>query len=143
MEFHRCIDCYSKDDVDCLRNASTKESVICKSFMSNCLTGIDVHGHTRRRCSEPFAYEHDEFPRVEFDVCSSSNCNIGIFPTKRLKCYHSDAVDERNLIASNHNSVNDSIKSLEPVACSIFDNNDQCYVHFENGKIFANNLFET
>lgn len=105
--------------------------------MGTCVTGIDAHGATHRRCSNNYANETNEFPNDHFRVCISNNCNTDIFPTNRLHCYQCNGEPECDFI--NWDSTELSTNKLKPEACSTFSVLDQCFAYLSDSKWF--NLF--
>lgn len=126
-EFQQCITCDSRDDSECSRDATSQSSVMCQNYLSTCVTGIDAHGHTRRRCSRQYKDEDIDFPNNQFQVCKDNKCNTGIYPANRLQCYRCDGKDDCDFMPSHLTALENSSWQLAP--CDILSEFDQCYAY--------------
>lgn len=129
-EFQQCIQCSSRDNVDCIRNGAVNTSVICSNYLSACLTGIDSHGYTHRRCSREYTDEIIEFPNG-FNVCTENKCNTDIFPPNRLQCHHCDG-DEQNcdfMLSTSRKEL-----AAQYLPCVIYSAFDKCYAYHSEGR---------
>lgn len=130
-EFQKCVICDSRYEIECTRNATKLPSVMCDNYLSTCITGIDAHGHTRRRCSREYKDEAIDFPNNRFEVCKDNWCNIGIFPENRLQCYRCDGKDDCDFMPSDPIELEKSSWQLAP--CGILSEFDQCYAYLSDG----------
>lgn len=131
IEFQQCITCDSRIQIECTRNASILDSAMCDNYLSTCITGIDAHGHTRRRCSRQYKDEAIDFPNNKFEVCKDNLCNTGIFPENRLQCYRCDGSDDCDFMPSDPDELEKSSWYLAP--CGILSEFDQCYAYLSEG----------
>lgn len=129
-EFQECIHCNSRDHIECTHNAAIKTSQICENYLSTCLTGIDAHGHTRRRCSSAYIDDDIEFPNTLMSVCSPNKCNTDIFPKDRLQCYRCEDCD---FTPSNSTELT-TTNSIQLVPCGILSKFDKCYSYLGESK---------
>lgn len=132
QDFQECVECNSLERPDCARNTTLNTSKVCNNYLGTCITGIDAHGATHRRCSNNYANETNEFPNDHFRVCISNNCNTDIFPTNRLHCYQCNGEPECDFI--NRDSTELSTNKLKPEACSTFSVLDQCFAYLSDSK---------
>lgn len=125
--FQKCIFCNSKDDVECTRNmTNSPKTMECDNFLSTCLTGIDDHGVTHRRCSKNYDEDKSAFQK-EFVVCANNTCNTDIYPPNRLQCYMCNGQDECDFMPTR-------VKSLQPQPCRAYSKFDQCYAYLGVGE---------
>lgn len=130
-EFQECIHCNSRQNVECSRNGIVKTSQLCTNYLSACVTGIDAHGYTQRRCSRDYIDDDVDFPNQQLEVCTENKCNTGIFPANRLQCYRCEGdIDDCDFVSTNSTEM----MQLEP--CSILSKFDQCFAYLAKGKSF-------
>lgn len=128
-DFQTCMYCNSKDDIECSRNTTLTESILCQNYLATCLVGIDSHGHTHRRCSKEYSEETIEFPNDQFKVCRENKCNTYIYPADRLQCYQCNGEKECDFMSSKNSSI-----KFEPLTCVIASKLDQCYAYLSRGN---------
>ncbi|XP_055309662.1 uncharacterized protein LOC129573299 [Sitodiplosis mosellana] len=134
-EFQECIYCNSRGNIECSQHGIEQESCICKNYLSSCVTGIDAHGFTQRRCSRVYADDAIEFPKAQ-QVCTKNKCNTGIFPSNRLQCHRCEGdIEDCDFMSSNSTELDTSSPKLMP--CGILSKFDQCFAYLaENKKIY-------
>lgn len=134
-EFVRCYDCNSKDDMNCSGNSSLGNSVVCKSYYGVCVTAIDAHGYTHRRCGYAHWSEDDGLiAHHKMQTCMTMNCNSVVYPSDRLQCYHCNGEDECNFMASGGALDN----SFGPMPCGRISEPEQCYTYLSEGRTEIN-----
>ncbi|XP_031624689.1 prestalk protein-like isoform X2 [Contarinia nasturtii] len=132
MEFQRCIHCNSINNPECNIGVTSKEWQICEGYLSTCVTGIDAHGYTHRRCSREYHDQDIEFPNRQYMVCTQNMCNTGIFPRNRIQCYRCNG-DKENCDFMPSNLMENKLKL---VPCDMFSTLDQCYTYLEDNKMY-------
>lgn len=138
-EFQRCIHCNSRDNVECSQSGMVQTSCICENYLSSCVTGIDAHGHTQRRCSRAIIDDEIEFPNKQVLVCTTNKCNTDIFPSNRLQCYRCEGDnDDCDFIPSNSTDL--VTNSTQLVPCGILSKFDQCYAYLAEGNLLGLNF---
>lgn len=140
-EFQQCYLCNSRDSSECSQNAgSSTRSAQCDNYLATCLTGIDAHGYTHRRCSVDYDTDSLEFPNNQFTVCTKNRCNSNIYPANRLQCYECNGERECDYMTSTSNSTSTSTtkqpkfphRLLKP--CAVLSKFDQCYAYLSIRK---------
>lgn len=131
--FQHCIYCNSRDDLECARNTSLGVSTVCNDYLGTCVTGIDAHGTTHRRCGKDYAHETIEFPNDQFKVCRLNNCNNIIFPPNRLHCYQCNGEKECDFMPTETTTGLSTSLMLQP--CATFSELDQCFAYLSEGKL--------
>lgn len=136
-EFQQCIYCNSADEIECSYNGTVQTSRICKNYLSSCVTGIDAHGYTHRRCTGE-TDDEVEFPNNQMSVCTSNKCNTNIFPSNRLQCYRCEGGKDCDFVPLNSTGLatkSNATKS-QLVPCGILSDSDQCYAYLAASKKF-------
>lgn len=132
-EFQRCIQCNSKDNIECSQSGAVQTSYICQNYFGNCVTGINAQGYTQRRCSGP--NDKAQFPNEQMLPCNASNCNNDIYPPNRLQCYRCDGDKEDcNFMPANSTGLAKMSRHLTP--CGVLSRFDQCYAYLSGSKNF-------
>lgn len=81
--FQTCLQCDSTNDPNCLELLVASEPTECRNYLDSCKTLINAEGKTVRGCTS-------DLLGVQTTVdaeCIDNNCNGGIFPADRVKCY--------------------------------------------------------
>lgn len=133
-EFQRCIHCNSKNNPECIMGEMPIESMICDEYLTTCVTGIDDHGYTHRRCSKEYTDQDIEFPDKLYEVCSENMCNTGIFPKNRLQCYRCNG-DIENCEFMPSDSMMLNIRNPRLTPCDMFSTLDKCFTYFEGNTL--------
>lgn len=129
--FHECYSCNSKDDPGCAREIQSGKTEVCKTYNSDCITGIDGEGYTHRGCN--IALSASDILQGYFnlyDKCSDNKCNTEVFPNNRQKCYQCNGEESCNFVSPNSTNVN-----LQPQPCSVLSDFNQCYTYINEGNI--------
>lgn len=135
--FQQCIDCNSKYNLGCLGNETDTWSQ-CDNYLSTCITGIDAHGFTHRRCSKDYERDSLEFPNKMSVVCTRNKCNNDVYPPNRLECYVCDGKRDCDFMpTTSPKPLSD--RELKP--CNIFSVYDQCYAFLSKRKFNVDILF--
>lgn len=138
-EFQKCIFCNSKENRECSSN-TTITWLPCENYLSTCLTGIDAHGVTHRRCSKDTEQDMQEFPHINWiQVCLENLCNKNMFPSDRLQCYDCNGEDDCDFMENTDDSSFRMARVLKP--CAVLLKNDECYAYLGNGKFVNEHLY--
>lgn len=129
-DFQKCITCSSRDSDKCSYNTSQIWEQ-CENYMSSCLTGIDAHGYTHRRCSKDPEQDNLEFPNNQIQVCTPNLCNKNTFPPDRLQCYVCKGEDGCDFMPAK-NELNKTNGELKPCAYLLED--DECYAFIDRSN---------
>ncbi|XP_031624827.1 uncharacterized protein LOC116341726 [Contarinia nasturtii] len=124
VKFHECYNCNSKTDLQCSRDASLTDTKTCRTYYSECLTGIDRNGYTHRRCTN----QQKSFKREFSDnliLCDDEKCNVKIYPKGILKCYQCNGKKECDLTEGS---------KLKPQRCTMLSQYDQCFTYVNQEK---------
>lgn len=139
-EYQQCIQCNSRENIECAQNGTVQTSQVCEDYLSTCVTGIDAQGYTHRRCSR----FDDEAHFKQMSPCNTSNCNTDIFPPNRLQCYRCDGDEENCDFMPTNTSTELKAKSMQLVPCGLINPFDKCYTYHSESKclsILRNNTF--
>lgn len=126
--FQKCYDCNSRDDPECARNVTMIKTNTCKEYLSTCITGIDAHGYTHRRCNEQTIIDQAKLPNG-FEVCSPIACNSQVYPRNRLQCHQCDGNGDCNLLPNETSTM--TLPSAQP--CDVLSPYDQCFTYLSEG----------
>lgn len=127
--FQKCHNCNSKDDPRCAKGIESAKTEVCKTYYSECTTGINQEGYTIRRCSMDYKDLMDGFSN-RYQNCVENNCNSEIYPADRLQCYQCNGNENCNFMSPNSKDFD-----LQPEPCSILSEFDQCFTYINKGNI--------
>lgn len=116
-----CFECNEQTDPGCVEGENLKQ-VPCNDFSDTCVTGIDGHGITHRRCIR----NHGLALAMSFSkykTCHTNLCNDQIFPENRRKCYQCQGFGCEHV-------------TQPPKVCprvDVFYAMDRCYTYIDRG----------
>lgn len=117
IEFQSCLQCNSTHANDCVYGGETVPTAICREYLDFCMVRVDKQGVTHRGCLKQISDNSDETLAT---TCANNNCNDGIFPNDRHRCYQCN--DSRTC----------AIKELQ--VCQTYSKNDRCYTYIDQGQ---------
>ncbi|XP_038106191.1 proprotein convertase subtilisin/kexin type 5 [Culex quinquefasciatus] len=127
----RCLQCSTASDEGGLCLAGTATSQACKKESGGkCFNQVQPDGQLKRGCQgELTAAEVTACTGDSCKICDSADCNTGLFPANRLKCYQcKSSADE-----SCKNELQGTDKSLY---CKLYVAQDKCYSRDATDKEF-------
>uniref|UniRef100_A0A8D8BBK3 (northern house mosquito) hypothetical protein n=1 Tax=Culex pipiens TaxID=7175 RepID=A0A8D8BBK3_CULPI len=127
----RCLQCSTASDDGGLCLAGTAASQACKKESGGkCFNQVQADGQLKRGCQgELTADEVTACTGDSCKICDTADCNTGLFPANRLKCYQcKSSADE-----SCTNELQGADKSLY---CKLYVAQDKCYSRDANDKEF-------
>lgn len=127
LDYQSCHTC-NGHQVNCTQIVDTRHLTTCKDYMDKCLTGLDAQGYIRRGCTTNFGDDSSEMS-AGIEVCGGNECNNGIMPAYRLKCYRCGP-DDCPEIVSNLTDAH-----FETAPCDVYSHHDQCFVYSSDGKM--------
>lgn len=125
QKFNECYSCNSRSDPFCARNVRLTNTEICKSYHSNCVTGIDRNGFIHRQCADKNTNYANQFPK-QFELCEGDKCNSKVYPPEVLQCIQCTGDDKKCDMMDNKLAV------AEP--CSTSSAYDQCFTYIGKGR---------
>lgn len=118
--FQTCYQCDSTNDRNCLDWLEPSESIQCRDYLDSCKILITENGKTVRGCTK-------DLQNITTNViheCQENNCNGGVYPQNRKKCYQCSGEDCREELQE---------ASVFYKYCENFLWNEECY-GFTDGK---------
>ncbi|KAL1401555.1 hypothetical protein pipiens_006514 [Culex pipiens pipiens] len=127
----RCLQCSTASDDGGLCLAGTAASQACKKESGGkCFNQVQADGQLKRGCQgELTAAEVTACTGDSCKICDTADCNTGLFPANRLKCYQCKSSAD----VSCTNELQGADKSLY---CKLYVAQDKCYSRDATDKEF-------
>ncbi|XP_039432770.1 proprotein convertase subtilisin/kexin type 5-like [Culex pipiens pallens] len=127
----RCLQCSTASDEGGLCLAGTAASQACKKESGGkCFNQVQADGQLKRGCQgELTAAEVTACTGDSCKICDTADCNTGLFPANRLKCYQCKSSAD----VSCTNELQGTDKSLY---CKLYVAQDKCYSRDATDKEF-------
>uniref|UniRef100_A0A8D8I2A7 (northern house mosquito) hypothetical protein n=1 Tax=Culex pipiens TaxID=7175 RepID=A0A8D8I2A7_CULPI len=127
----RCLQCSTASDDGGLCLAGTAASQACKKESGGkCFNQVQADGQLKRGCQgELTAAEVTACTGDSCKICDTADCNTGLFPANRLKCYQCKSLADESCT----NELQGADKSLY---CKLYVAQDKCYSRDANDKEF-------
>ncbi|KAL9703300.1 hypothetical protein quinque_006818 [Culex quinquefasciatus] len=127
----RCLQCSTTSDEGGLCLAGTATSQACKKESGGkCFNQVQADGQLKRGCQgELTAAEVTACTGDSCKICDTADCNTGLFPANRLKCYQCKSSAD----VSCTNELQGADKSLY---CKLYVAQDKCYSRDATDKEF-------